>query len=73
MALWGGGRNGQTVGYGQTSQSSSDGTVINSSGQIYVDFKIPVFSNASSVMPMQTLTDAQTGQDANDTYTIQVD
>ena len=67
MALFGGGNNGQTVGYGQTQQASSDGTVINDSGQIYVNFKIPVFSNNSSVMTMQTLTDAQTGQDANDT------
>ena len=67
MALFGGGNNGQTVGYGQTQQASSDGTVINNSGEIYVNFKIPVFSNNSSVMTMQTLTDAQTGQDANDT------
>lgn len=67
MALFGGGNNGQTVGYGQTQQAASDGTVINDSGQIYVNFKIPVFSNASDVMPMQTLTDAQTGLDADDT------
>ena len=67
MALWGGGKNGQTISYGQTHQASSDGTVVNSSGEIYVDFKIPVFSNTSSVMTMQTLTDAQSGQDANDT------
>ena len=54
MALWGGGKNGQTISYGQTHQASSDGTVVNSSGEIYVDFKIPVFSNTSSVMTMQT-------------------
>ena len=67
MALFGGGNNGATISYGQTYQISSDGTVINDSGEIYVNFKIPVFSNASDVMPMQTLTDAQTGLDADDT------
>jgi hypothetical protein len=67
MALWGGGKNGQTVGYGKTYQHASMGTVINDSGEIYVNFKIPVFSNASAVMPMQTLTDAQAGLDSDDT------
>lgn len=67
MALFGGGNNGATISYGQTSQSSADGTVINDSGEIYVNFKIPCFSNASDVMPMQTLTDAQLGLDADDT------
>ena len=41
--------------------------LLNDSGEIYVNFKIPVFSNVSDVMPMQTLTDAQTGLDADDT------
>lgn len=67
MALFGGGNNGATISYGQTGQSSADGTVINDSGEIYVNFKIPCFSNASDVMPMQTLTDAQVGLDADDT------
>lgn len=67
MALFGGGNNGATISYGQTNQISSDGTVINDSGEIYVNFKIPCFSNASDVMPMQTLTDAQVGLDADDT------
>ena len=67
MALFGGGNNGATISYGQTAQYSSDGTVINDAGEIYVNFKIPCFSNASDVMPMQTLTDAQTGLDADDT------
>ena len=61
MALFGGGNNGQMVGYGQTHQASSDVTVINNSGEIYVNFKIPCFSNASSVMPNATLTAAQSG------------
>lgn len=67
MALFGGGNNGATISYGQTNQISSDGPVINDSGEIYVNFKIPCFSNASDVMPMQTLTDAQVGLDADDT------
>ena len=67
MALFGGGNNGATISYGQTAQYSSDGTVINDAGEIYVNFKIPCFSNASDVMPMQTLTDAQVGLDADDT------
>ena len=67
MSLYGGGNNGQMVGYGQTHQAASDVTVINNSGEIYVNFKIPCFSNSSSVMPNATLTDAQSGKDADDT------
>tara|TARA_R110001592_G_scaffold137515_1_gene355503 strand:+ start:189 stop:788 length:600 start_codon:yes stop_codon:yes gene_type:complete len=70
MAIYGG--TGVCIGYGNDYQVSSDTTVINNSGEVYVPFKIPLRSNttSSNIDPNQTLAQAITdlgGDDSDDT------
>jgi hypothetical protein len=67
MAIYGG--TGACLAFGATYQIGSEVTVINDTGEVYVNFKIPVRSNTSDTDPNQTLSQALTdlNGDADDT------
>ena len=64
MAIYGG--TGACLAFGSTYQIASEVTVINDTGEVYVNFKIPVRSQANDVDPNQTLSQAITDLGADD-------
>ena len=64
MAIFGG--TGACLAFGSTYQIGSEVTVINDTGEVYVNFKIPVRSQANDIDPNQTLSQAIADLGADD-------